>query len=205
MTWCLVLDTKGMEVCMAGTCGENSSGKHNSSREPVTFHWLWFRKERAWGLILVLSFCLLSAHSRGANFLTQVLLRPGASDLTGSFRWVVCGETSAAGERLVSAFRRAVLHSCCLCSLSSGCIRRRCWRVWWSAVFLKGMSSRWRWSSAPDSSTTQLEKWGSLFLYFPEMNTLSLLQFYGSTIWWVKILTYNWLNYTWTILGSSTQ
>ncbi|NWQ75868.1 DPM1 mannosyltransferase, partial [Columbina picui] len=25
-------------------------------------------------------------HSRGANFLTQVLLRPGASDLTGSFR-----------------------------------------------------------------------------------------------------------------------
>lgn len=28
--------------------------------------------------------CLI--HSRGANFLTQVLLRPGASDLTGSFR-----------------------------------------------------------------------------------------------------------------------
>lgn len=26
-------------------------------------------------------------HSRGANFLTQVLLRPGASDLTGSFRY----------------------------------------------------------------------------------------------------------------------
>lgn len=25
--------------------------------------------------------------SRGANFLTQILLRPGASDLTGSFRW----------------------------------------------------------------------------------------------------------------------
>lgn len=24
--------------------------------------------------------------SRGANFLTQILLRPGASDLTGSFR-----------------------------------------------------------------------------------------------------------------------
>lgn len=33
-------------------------------------------------------FCLfLSFPSRGANFLTQVLLRPGASDLTGSFRW----------------------------------------------------------------------------------------------------------------------
>ncbi len=28
-------------------------------------------------------------HSRGANFLAQVLLRPGASDLTGSFRLVV--------------------------------------------------------------------------------------------------------------------
>ncbi len=26
--------------------------------------------------------------SRGANFVTQLLLRPGASDLTGSFRWV---------------------------------------------------------------------------------------------------------------------
>lgn len=26
--------------------------------------------------------------SRGANFVTQVLLRPGASDLTGSFRYV---------------------------------------------------------------------------------------------------------------------
>ncbi|EZA61106.1 hypothetical protein X777_08318 [Ooceraea biroi] len=26
--------------------------------------------------------------SRGANFLTQILLRPGASDLTGSFRWL---------------------------------------------------------------------------------------------------------------------
>ena len=26
--------------------------------------------------------------SRGANFLTQVLLQPGVSDLTGSFRWV---------------------------------------------------------------------------------------------------------------------
>lgn len=25
--------------------------------------------------------------SRGANFVTQTLLRPGASDLTGSFRW----------------------------------------------------------------------------------------------------------------------
>lgn len=25
--------------------------------------------------------------SRGANFLTQVLLQPGVSDLTGSFRW----------------------------------------------------------------------------------------------------------------------
>lgn len=32
---------------------------------------------------------LFFLHSRGANFLTQVLLRPGASDLTGSFRWVV--------------------------------------------------------------------------------------------------------------------
>lgn len=26
--------------------------------------------------------------SRGANFLTQILLRPGASDLTGSFRYI---------------------------------------------------------------------------------------------------------------------
>lgn len=26
--------------------------------------------------------------SRGANYVTQVLLRPGASDLTGSFRYV---------------------------------------------------------------------------------------------------------------------
>lgn len=26
--------------------------------------------------------------SRGANYLTQILLRPGASDLTGSFRYV---------------------------------------------------------------------------------------------------------------------
>lgn len=27
--------------------------------------------------------------SRGANFLTQLLLRPGASDLTGSFRYMI--------------------------------------------------------------------------------------------------------------------
>lgn len=26
--------------------------------------------------------------SRGANYLTQILLRPGASDLTGSFRYI---------------------------------------------------------------------------------------------------------------------
>lgn len=26
-------------------------------------------------------------NSRGANFITQILLRPGASDLTGSFRY----------------------------------------------------------------------------------------------------------------------
>lgn len=32
-------------------------------------------------------FVFLPLPSRGANFLTQVLLRPGASDLTGSFRW----------------------------------------------------------------------------------------------------------------------
>ncbi|GFG34300.1 hypothetical protein Cfor_07095 [Coptotermes formosanus] len=31
--------------------------------------------------------------SRGANFLTQLLLRPGASDLTGSFRSAVCSLT----------------------------------------------------------------------------------------------------------------
>lgn len=33
--------------------------------------------------------------SRGANFLTQLLLRPGASDLTGSFRqitWTLINE-----------------------------------------------------------------------------------------------------------------
>lgn len=35
-------------------------------------------------ICFLLSLCLI--HSRGANFLTQVLLRPGASDLTGSFR-----------------------------------------------------------------------------------------------------------------------
>lgn len=29
--------------------------------------------------------------SRGANFVTQVLLRPGVSDLTGSFRYVTYG------------------------------------------------------------------------------------------------------------------
>ena len=26
--------------------------------------------------------------SRGANYVTQILLRPGASDLTGSFRYI---------------------------------------------------------------------------------------------------------------------
>ena len=40
----------------------------------------------------VLSFSLIShfllfCFSRGANYVTQVLLRPGASDLTGSFRY----------------------------------------------------------------------------------------------------------------------
>ena len=29
------------------------------------------------------------SNSRGANFLAQVLLRPGASDLTGSFRYKI--------------------------------------------------------------------------------------------------------------------
>jgi len=33
--------------------------------------------------------------SRGANFLTQLLLRPGASDLTGSFRSAVCSMTES--------------------------------------------------------------------------------------------------------------
>jgi len=33
--------------------------------------------------------------SRGANFLTQLLLRPGASDLTGSFRSAVCSMTKS--------------------------------------------------------------------------------------------------------------
>lgn len=33
--------------------------------------------------------------SRGANFLTQLLLRPGASDLTGSFRSAVCSLTKS--------------------------------------------------------------------------------------------------------------
>lgn len=32
--------------------------------------------------------------SRGANYLTQILLRPGASDLTGSFRSVIGDERS---------------------------------------------------------------------------------------------------------------
>lgn len=32
--------------------------------------------------------------SRGANYITQILLRPGASDLTGSFRSVIGGKRS---------------------------------------------------------------------------------------------------------------
>uniref|UniRef100_A0A452I006 Dolichol-phosphate mannosyltransferase subunit 1 n=2 Tax=Testudinidae TaxID=8487 RepID=A0A452I006_9SAUR len=38
---------------------------------------------KQWGLVIDM---LILFDSRGANFVTQVLLRPGASDLTGSFR-----------------------------------------------------------------------------------------------------------------------
>uniref|UniRef100_A0A3Q3MQ75 Dolichol-phosphate mannosyltransferase subunit 1 n=1 Tax=Mastacembelus armatus TaxID=205130 RepID=A0A3Q3MQ75_9TELE len=41
-------------------------------------------------------------HSRGANFLTQVLLRPGASDLTGSFRLYKKKVLESLVERCVS-------------------------------------------------------------------------------------------------------
>lgn len=48
----------------------------------------------------------LSTNSRGANYLAQVLLRPGASDLTGSFRlepvdtmvWILHGECIYTGR-----------------------------------------------------------------------------------------------------------
>lgn len=34
--------------------------------------------------------CKLPAISRGANFLATLMLRPNASDLTGSFRYLLC-------------------------------------------------------------------------------------------------------------------
>lgn len=49
---------------------------------------------------------------------------------------------------------------------ASDCTKRRCWRVWWSAASPKATSSKWRWSSAPDSSTTPLEKWEPWFMFF---------------------------------------
>uniref|UniRef100_UPI003AABDFCC dolichol-phosphate mannosyltransferase subunit 1 isoform X2 n=1 Tax=Centroberyx gerrardi TaxID=166262 RepID=UPI003AABDFCC len=56
---------------------------------------------------LRLNVCLLHlspslAHSRGANFVTQVLLRPGASDLTGSFRLYKKKVLESLVERCVS-------------------------------------------------------------------------------------------------------
>ncbi|KAM8755752.1 dolichol-phosphate mannosyltransferase subunit 1 isoform 1-T1 [Acanthopagrus schlegelii] len=51
-------------------------------------------------ICFLLSLCLI--HSRGANFLTQVLLRPGASDLTGSFRLYKKKVLESLVERCVS-------------------------------------------------------------------------------------------------------
>lgn len=37
----------------------------------------------------LISYCIVVSFSRGANYLVQILLRPGASDLTGSFRYLL--------------------------------------------------------------------------------------------------------------------
>ena len=66
--------------------------------------------------------------SRGANFLAQFTLRPGASDLTGSFRL-------APPIFLWAWFEgRGLL----------GCIARRSCSTLWRCAYLKGMCSRWR-------------------------------------------------------------
>ncbi|XP_054624110.1 dolichol-phosphate mannosyltransferase subunit 1 isoform X2 [Dunckerocampus dactyliophorus] len=70
--------------------------------------------------------------SRGANFLTQVLLRPGASDLTGSFRSGVFSTNA----NCTSSFTDAMSFD--------DCTRRTPWRVWWSAACPKVTSSKWR-------------------------------------------------------------
>uniref|UniRef100_A0A8D1ZVS3 Dolichol-phosphate mannosyltransferase subunit 1 n=1 Tax=Sus scrofa TaxID=9823 RepID=A0A8D1ZVS3_PIG len=52
--------------------------------------------------------------SRGANFITQILLRPGASDLTGSFSWLLkieAGRTSTATGCLLGSSSEMLRHS----------------------------------------------------------------------------------------------
>lgn len=88
MTLCLVLDTEATVVCTAGTCAGSSSGNSLDIRNSSAFSWHSFVLH--WpGSHHHLSLSVSLVNSRGANFLTQVLLRPGASDLTGSFRQVV--------------------------------------------------------------------------------------------------------------------
>lgn len=50
--------------------------------------------------------------SRGANYLTQILLRPGASDLTGSFRLVL----NMFLDRSVAMNRAIPIQNCCMFS-----------------------------------------------------------------------------------------
>lgn len=83
MTLCLVLVTGVVGECMDGIFAGNLSGRCKPmaplAASPTTIlmpHCLVF---------ILLSSCL-AVFSRGANFLTQTLLRPNASDLTGSFR-----------------------------------------------------------------------------------------------------------------------
>lgn len=54
--------------------------------------------------------------------------------------------------------KRCVLPQASAASSILDCIRRRCWRTWWSDVCPKATSFKWRWLSVPDSSTTQWEK-----------------------------------------------
>lgn len=82
---------KSHQVTDVNRCGNVCD--HNSQGTKVLFHFLLSGSP---------------AHSRGANFLTQVLLRPGASDLTGSFRYVVqslsCNTCKGLAQNCTSCF-----------------------------------------------------------------------------------------------------
>lgn len=60
---------------------------------------LWNCEFQVWlylyNIFLETPYCMSILYcSRGANYITQILLRPGASDLTGSFRSVIGGKRS---------------------------------------------------------------------------------------------------------------